>query len=313
MNNKNTIIGLGLIFAIFIGYTYLISPSKDELITQKRRADSMYMVNVQKQHALISAVAREKAIAVAKEKEKFIARGEKVDSATLVRMTLKGELGVFANAAVGKDTTFTVENDVFKLNFISRGGKIGRVELKDYLTWDKKPLILMNSDSLNFGISFYSNNRTISTNRLYFKPFWPDPAHKGQATMKVSGKDSLQFGMRLFTSSNDTVFNKDQYIEFLYTIKGNDNMLRYQINFIGMDQAIDAGNKFLVLTWSDNLKSLEKSLKMERMTSTLYYKYDQDKVDYITETKDEDRYLKNEKIKWFSFKQQFFSLSLIHI
>ncbi|MEI6888987.1 MAG: membrane protein insertase YidC [Bacteroidales bacterium] len=311
MNNKNTIIGLGLIFAIFIGYTYLISPSKDELITQKRRADSMYMVNVQKQHALISAVAREKAIAVAKEKEKFIARGEKVDSATLVRMTLKGELGVFANAAVGKDTTFTVENDVFKLNFISRGGKIGRVELKDYLTWDKKPLILMNSDSLNFGISFYSNNRTISTNRLYFKPFWPDPAHKGQATMKVSGKDSLQFGMRLFTSSNDTVFNKDQYIEFLYTIKGNDNMLRYQINFIGMDQAIDAGNKFLVLTWSDNLKSLEKSLKMERMTSTLYYKYDQDKVDYITETKDEDRYLKNEKIKWFSFKQQFFSSILI--
>ncbi len=311
MNNKNTIIGLGLIFAIFVGYTYLISPSKDELITQKRRADSMYMVNVQKQHALISAVAREKAIAVAKEKEKFIARGEKVDSATLVRMTLKGELGVFANAAVGKDTTFTVENDVFKLNFISRGGKIGRVELKDYLTWDKKPLILMNSDSLNFGISFYSNNRTISTNRLYFKPFWPDPAHKGQASMKVSGKDSLQFGMRLFTSTNDTVFNKDQYIEFLYTIKGNDNMLRYQINFIGMDQAIDAGNKFLVLTWSDNLKSLEKSLKMERMTSTLYYKYDQDKVDYITETKDEDRYLKNEKIKWFSFKQQFFSSILI--
>ena len=311
MNNKNTIIGLGLIFAIFVGYTYLISPSKDELITQKRRADSMYMVNVQKQHALISAVAREKAIAVAKEKEKFIARGEKVDSATLVRMTLKGELGVFANAAVGKDTTFTVENDVFKLNFISRGGKIGRVELKDYLTWDKKPLILMNSDSLNFGISFYSNNRTISTNRLYFKPFWPDPAHKGQASMKVSGKDSLQFGMRLFTSTNDTVFNKDQSIEFLYTIKGNDNMLRYQINFIGMDQAIDAGNKFLVLTWSDNLKSLEKSLKMERMTSTLYYKYDQDKVDYITETKDEDRYLKNEKIKWFSFKQQFFSSILI--
>jgi len=311
MNNKNTIIGLVLIFTIFIGYTYLISPSKDELITQKRRADSTYMINVQKQHALISAVAREKAIAVAKEKEKFIARGEKVDSATLVRMTMKGELGVFANAAVGKDASFTVENDVYKLNFITRGGKIGRVELKDYLTWDKKPLVLMDSDSLNFGISFFSNNRTINTNRLYFKPFWPDPALQGQASMKVSGKDSLQFGMRLFTSSNDTVLNKDQYIEFLYTIKGNNYMLRYRVNFVGMNQAIDAGNKFLVLTWSDNLNSLEKSLKMERMTSTVYYKYDQDKVDYITETKDEERYLKNEKIKWFSFTQQFFTSTLI--
>jgi YidC/Oxa1 family membrane protein insertase len=78
-----------------------------------------------------------------------------------------------------------------------------------------------------------------------------------------------------------------------------------------METAIDPGNKFLVLTWSENLKSLEKSLKMERMTSTLYYKYDQDKVDYIPETKNEERYLKNEKIKWFSFKQQYFSSVLI--
>jgi len=271
----------------------------------------MYYISLQKQRALITSIAREKAIAVAKEKEKYVARGEKVDSVTLVRMTMKGELGVFALASAGKDTSYTVENDVFKLNFISRGGKIGRVELKNYLTWDQKPLVLMNSDSLNFGISFFSNNRTINTNRLYFQPFWPDPAHKGQPVMKVSGKDSLQFGMRLFTAASDTNFNKDQYIEFLYTVRGNDYMLRYQMKFVGMDPVIDAGNKFLVLTWNDNLKSLEKSLKMERMTSTLYYKYDQDKVDYISETKDEERYLKNEKIKWFSFKQQFFSSILI--
>ncbi|TRZ74535.1 MAG: membrane protein insertase YidC [Bacteroidetes bacterium] len=311
MNNRNTIIGLVLIFAIFIGYTYLMSPSKEELITQKRRADSMYYISLQKQRALITSIAREKAIAVAKEKEKYVARGEKVDSVTLVRMTMKGELGVFALASAGKDTSYTVENELFKLNFINRGGKIGRVELKNYLTWDQKPLVLMNSDSLNFGISFFSNNRTINTNRLYFQPFWPDPAHKGQPVMKVSGKDSLQFGMRLFTAASDTNFNKDQYIEFLYTVRGNDYMLRYQMKFVGMDPVIDAGNKFLVLTWNDNLKSLEKSLKMERMTSTLYYKYDQDKVDYISETKDEERYLKNEKIKWFSFKQQFFSSILI--
>jgi len=311
MNNKNTIIGLVLIFAIFIGYTYLMSPSQEQLLAQKRRADSIYMVKVAKQHAQITAIAREKALAVAREKEKFVARGEKVDSVTLARLTMKGELGVFANAAVGKDTFYTVENDVFRLTFASRGGKIGKVELKDYLTWDKKPLVLMDGDSLNFGISFFSNNRTINTNRLYFQPFWPDAAQQGMQSMKVSGKDSLRFGMRLFTAASDTSFNKDQYIEFLYTIRGSDNMLRYQLNFVGMEKAIDAGNKFLVLTWNDRLKNLEKSQKMERMTTTLYYKYDQDKVDYLSETKDEERYLKNEKIKWFSFKQQFFSSILI--
>ena len=311
MSNKNTIIGLVLIFAIFIGYTYLMSPSKEQLLAQKRRADSMYMINVKKQHDLISAIAREKALGFAKEKEKLAAKGEKTDSVTLVRLSMKGELGVFANSAAGKDTGYVLENDVFKMNISSRGGKICKVELKDYLTWDKHPLVLMDGDSLNFGLSFFSNNRSISTNRLYFQPFWPDRYRNGQTAMKVSGKDSLQFGMRLYASASDTSFNKNQYIEFLYTIRGNDYMLRYQVNFSGMESAIDAGNKFLVLTWNENLKNLEKSLKMERMTSTLYYKYDQDKVDYIPETKNEERYLKNEKIKWFSFKQQYFSSILI--
>lgn len=310
-NNRNTIIGLVLIFAIFIGYTYLMAPSQEQLLEQKRKADSAYMVSVQKQKALISAVAREKALAIAKEKEKFESTGEKVDSLTLVRLAMKGELGAFSNAGAGKDTFYTVENDLYKLSFVSKGGKIGRVELKEYLTWDKKPLILLDGDSLNFGISFFSNNRTINTNRLYFQPFWPDASQAGKTAMKVSGKDSLRFGMRLYASENDTSFNKGKYIEFLYTVRGDNYMLRYKVNFVGMEDVIDAGNKFLVLTWSDNLKSLEKSLKMERMTSTVYYKYDQDKVDYLSETKDEEKYLKNEKIKWFSFKQQFFSSVLI--
>ena len=64
MNNKNTIIGLVLIFAIFIGYTYLMSPSKEQLIAQKRRADSMNMVYRQKQNEQISAIARDKAISM---------------------------------------------------------------------------------------------------------------------------------------------------------------------------------------------------------------------------------------------------------
>jgi YidC/Oxa1 family membrane protein insertase len=66
-----------------------------------------------------------------------------------------------------------------------------------------------------------------------------------------------------------------------------------------------------VLNWNDNLKRQEKSRNMERMTSTIYYKYAADKVDYLSETKDEEKYLKNEKIKWLSFKQQFFTATII--
>jgi YidC/Oxa1 family membrane protein insertase len=78
-----------------------------------------------------------------------------------------------------------------------------------------------------------------------------------------------------------------------------------------MTEIIDPGTKYLVLNWDSKLKRQEKSLKMEKINSTIYYKYFEDKVDYLSETKDDEKYLKNEKVQWISFKQQFFSTTLI--
>ncbi len=88
-------------------------------------------------------------------------------------------------------------------------------------------------------------------------------------------------------------------------------MLGFHLNLNGMKDVFDPGTQFLVLNWEDNLNRQEKSLKMERMNSTIYYKFFGDKVDYLTETKDQTKDMKNERIKWISFKQQFFSSTLI--
>ncbi len=311
MNNKNTIIGLVLIFAIFLVYSYLMSPSQEQEMAYKRKSDSIYLLSQARRDSTIKAIARTRAIEAAVEKQKILATGKKVDSVTLVRLTMKDELGLFANAGAGKDTSYTVENDVFRLKISARGGKIAHVELKEYLTWDKRPLVLMDSDSLHFGFSFFANNRIINTDKLYFQPFWPDGANSGQSTLKVSGKDSVQFGMRLFVASSDSTFDQNRYIEYIYTIRGNEYMLRYQVKFVGMADVVDPSTKYLVLNWNDNLKRLEKSRNMERISSTIYYKYMEDKVDYLSETADEEKYLKNEKIKWLSYKQQFFTSTII--
>jgi len=309
--NKNTILGLVLIFAIFLIYSYLMSPSQEQLLKQKRISDSIYMVNVNRRDAMIRAQARERALESAREKQKFLASGKSIDSTTLLRMTMKDELGIFANSSVGKDSAFIIENDVFKLKIYSLGGKIAEVELKKYLTWDKRPMILLDNDSLQFGLTFFSNNRNINTNRLYFQPFWPDRKNQGQSHLQVSGKDSVQFAMRLFVNATDSTFNPGRCIEFHYTIKGDEYMLRYKVNFVGMAEVMDPSTKFLVLNWNENLKRQEKSVKMEHMNSTIYYKYLDDKVDYISETKDEEKIMKNELLKWFAFKQQFFTTTMI--
>ncbi len=311
MGNRNTIIGLLLIFAIFIGYSYLTTPSKSDLEGKRRASDSIARVNNQNRNAAISAIAREQAIREAQIK-KTLSTGNPADSVMAVRTALRDKMGSFAGSSAGKNEYYTIETDLMKIRVASEGGKIAYVELKDYKTWDQKPLVLFDKDSLVFGLTFFSNNRIISTNKLYFKPYY-----KGNETvdpgkvLTISGKDSLQFAMRLYVDAGDTAFSKGKYIEYLYTIHGNEYMLGYQVNFSGMTDVIDPGTKYLGLTWNANLRRQEKSLKMERMNSTIYYRFVEDKVDYITETKDEEKSLRNEKVQWISFKQQFFTSTII--
>ncbi|MCX6306794.1 MAG: membrane protein insertase YidC [Bacteroidetes bacterium] len=309
--NKNTIIGLVLIFGIFIGYSYLVSPSKEQLMQQKRKSDSIYLATEAKRESDIKAVARDRAISMANQKEKVLSTGKKLDSLTVLRLTMKDALGAFANSSVGKDTTYSIENDVFKLNISSLGGKISTVVLKDYRTWDQRPLELMHKDSLQFGLSFFSNNRIINTNKLYFQPFWPDAKNTGQPLLRVAGNDSVRLGMRLYMAASDTTIDPEKYIEYVYTVKGNEYMLRYSVKFVNMTDFIDPATKYLVLNWNDNLIRQEKSVNMERMTTGLFYKYAEDKVDNLSEAKDEEKVLKNERLKWVSFKQQFFTSTLI--
>ncbi len=308
--NRNTIIGLVLIFGMFIGYTYLMTPSKEQMAKMKRTADSTYLANQAKREADIRNLAREKALAVANEKDKIMATGQKLDSVTVLRLTMKDELGAFANASVGRDTSYLLENDVFQIRISSLGGKITGVNLKNYLTWDKKPLELVTKDSLQFGLSFFSNNRVINTNKLFFQPFWPDKSFEGK-TVKVSGNDSARFGMRLFLSASDTSFDPTRYIEYIYTIRGGEYMLKYSVKFVNLTGVVDPSTKFLVLNWNSNLNRQERSLNMERMSTGLFYKYADDKVDNLSESKNEEKNLKNERLKWVSWKQQFFTSTLI--
>jgi len=147
--------------------------------------------------------------------------------------------------------------------------------------------------------------------RLYFQPYWPDYALSGNDSIVVSGTDSVQFAMRVYPDGSDLGFNREKYIEYLFTVYGDQYMIGYHVNFNGMEDVIDPSVNYLVLNWKGNLTRQEKSLKMERMNTTVYYKYLDDKVDYLSETKDDEKFLKNEKVSWISFKQQFFVTTLI--
>jgi len=310
MNNKNTIIGLVLIFLIFIAYSYWMSPSKENLQKQQRFADSIAIENKVRQDSADALIAREKVLQEVKAKQQK-EMGNPSDTMGAKRKMLQDQLGAFIGSSEDKIKFYTIESDLVKIKVSTQGGKIDYVELKKYKSWDGGPLILIKNDSSDFGFSFFSNNRIINTNKLFFKPVRLNPAKMGDSLITISGKDSVQFAMRLYADVTDTVRDKEKYIEFLYTLRGDQYMIGFTVNFVGMSEIIDPGTKYLVLNWDSKLKRQEKSLKMEQMNATIYYKFFEDKVDYLSETSDEEKYLKNEKVEWISFKQQFFSTSLI--
>ncbi len=128
--------------------------------------------------------------------------GNPNDSVKAVREVLKEQMSVFAGSASGTKESYTVESDVLKLRISTKGGKIEYVELKKYKAWDGKPLILLDDDSLHFGFHFFVNNRDIYTDKLFFKPVLT--GNNNNKSLSVTGKNSLQFAMRLYPDASDT-------------------------------------------------------------------------------------------------------------
>ena len=306
-NTKNTVIGFVLIFAILIGYYYLTSPSKEELAKQQRINDSI--ANVKRQNDSLAFIARQDQI-LAEEQKALQDSLSAINTAASDESVsqLVDQYGAFAMAAKGEVEHFFIENDLIRIGFSSLGGKIVSAELKNYKTFDGQPLMLIESDSNKFGLSFFALNRTINTNDFYFQPVWIDGTPSDENTVKVTGKGEARFAMRLYASS-DTTWLKDKYIEYLYTIKGDKYMVDVDLNFHNLNNTIDAARGYVDFEWSNDANKKEKHVDQFN-GSTIYYKINKDDVNYLSESKDDEKSLRDQ-IKWVSFKEQFFSTSLI--
>ncbi len=300
--NRNTIIGLLLIFVILIGYSIWMTPSQEEKEAFKRKQDSTLQARrMQDSIALVRFIEQKKQDSI-RANQQAGSQTETSAGTTGNEPVNRDKLGVFTGSSVGTDGIYQIENDLMKIGISAKGGKIISVELKNYHTYDSLPLILFDANKTNFGLTFFANNRIINTNDLYFQP-------ADSKNLKVSGKDSQSFSMRLYADQADSAFNKSSYIEFLYTLKGNEFMLDFDINFVGMSNHLEAGTNYIDLSWNIELLQTEKGTDQFN-GPTVYYKYYQDDVDFLSETKDEELDLVT-RVKWIGFKQRFFTSTLI--
>ena len=294
---KNNIIGLVIIVGLLIGYSLWMTPSKEEMAAAKRKADSISQV--QRADSLQAVMAEMAAKAAADS-------AVKANPAGAVAAGADSANGSFGIAPRSEEKFYTLESDLMKLRISSRGGRIWSVQLKDYQTFDTLPLILFKGDSTQFGFEFNTEDlRTLNTANLTFVPV----GLAGKDSLRVTGKDSLQFALRVYPGKADSV-TSNSYIEFVYTLKGDDYMVGYKVNFVGMKGYIAQNTRDLSLLWGTTLLQQEKSLKTEESQSTIYYMDAAGEVNNLKETKNSAERIST-PVKWVSFKQQFFSASLI--
>jgi len=300
--DRNTIIGLVLIFGLFVGFTLLNQPSQEEIAKKQRIQDSIAQVKWQQDSA------RQADFSI---KQQQLKESEVTETSKEIdKSVLKEKVGVFANSVVGEKKDFILENELIKIRLSARGGKIVNVQLKKYQTFDTLPLYIFNNEQTKFGYTFFSNNRKINTNDLYFQPYYPSQNWQGKDSIFVSGTDSVSFAMRLYTDLDSTGFNPGKYIEYVYTLHGKKYMMNYTLNVVGMNDVVDPGTNFFDLSWEADLRRQEKNVENERNESTVFYKYDKDEVDYLKETKDGEEKLVT-PVKWISFKTQFFLAAIV--
>src|SRR3954462_7779971 len=154
--DRNSIIGLSLIGLILVAYSIFTQPSKEELVLQQHKRDSVELVRKQTEAQQTKVIVDTNTVAPVYQN----------DSAKAEH--LRQELGDFASAANGTEQLITLENKKIRVILSSVGGKVKSAELKDYKTWDGKPVLLFNNDSSVFNLSLSAQNRIINTEKLFF-------------------------------------------------------------------------------------------------------------------------------------------------
>jgi YidC/Oxa1 family membrane protein insertase len=279
--DRNTFTGLLIIAVILIGFSFYLQPSDQELKQYQQTTDSL---NAAKAGVQTQTAATNTDSSIKDSSSSNISINKSVDTT-----------GLFGTHKSGTENFTTIENEKIKATISNKGGRIYSVELKEYKTWDQKPLLLFDGTQNEFNIRFYAKGELSNTSQFYFETIGK--------SFQVQGSDSNEIRYRL-TAENG------KYLDFVYKLKAGSYMLDFNIESHNMENVIAANNAYFDLNWNISALQNEKDMKAERNNTTVYYRFTNEDYDYLSPTSDENEKLSN-GIKWVSFKQHFFSSVLI--
>ncbi len=319
--DKKSIIGLVLIFLIFLGYMFWIKPS-DEEIAARRRQDSINYVERMRADSLARAEFEQKRV---EDSLMQLPMGDSVvlDSNGVAVAARQLNLGCFSPNGSNPRVNVMVQNDLFCVDLQSLGASVQQVVLDDYLTFDSMPLEVVTPGANNLDLVFVdSHNDVINTKMIPFATYCNGQLMTESTDFTVPENDSLTVSFRAYVKANDsTLAGEDAYLEFRYVFYPDSYEIDFDVNFHNIKDYVSVTPN-LTLTWKNRMnrqEQFDKSTKgrnanrnkdSERFYTTLYYKNVEDHADCLKDGRDDDKQITT-PLEWVAYKQQFFCAILM--
>ncbi len=288
--DRKTVIGLVLIFLLFFVWAQINSSSREKLQEQQNISQAA-ADTLQKDPARDTGSADSAAVPVTTDTSQAAAAQDQL---------MLARYGGFIASAQGEAGTETLSNELFDLEFNTKGGFLSKATLKNHFrilqdsqrNETKIPLTLLNEPGNRFNytlpVSGTAEGR-VNTSDLYFR---------------VHEKTANSITLRAMTSQGG-------FFEQKYSIAPGSYNIDYSIRIEGLGNAWKSDARSVVLTWDDYLRKLEINEGFERTYSTVYFRKVKENPDYCNCREDDQETVGEAGVQWFSHANQFFNSSLI--
>jgi YidC/Oxa1 family membrane protein insertase len=270
----NSLIGFGLIFVILIYMFYINQPTPEELAAKQQ---------AEREAAAIQGNSASTEAVDYNQSAQVIQDINPTDSSAVA--AYKSSMGAFSFTPIVPGNTL-LENDVLRVEVSHKGGQLVLAQNKKYNTYDSVPVYLIKDGNATFNISFTTqDNRIIQTKDLYFEPLTATNDQVEALSMKAKISDS-------------------EYLLFEYSLPEDSYMLDFKIKSVGLSGFFNP-TQDPQLQWDLKTIRHSKSVQYENRYTRLNYKFEEDKLDKLSDSSDDDA--TEQAVEWVSYRQHFFS------
>lgn len=196
-----------------------------------------------------------------------------------------GDLSAFAQ---GEEATKQIETEDIRVTFSSKGAIIKSLELKKYLTYTQKSLMLITPERSKFSLTGTFQGREVDLYSLNYK----------LAESKSGDSTVLEYSVALANGAS---------LIHRYTIPAKGHEIGYRI----IQRGLELTGERLTYTWRDKIAPLEKDLTDTRNNTTVNYFTTTEEFEDLAERSNSETETTADPVLWASIKQKFFLSAII--